>query len=77
MMEQNKLQKILENNFPDAQIKLIDLVGDQNHYSLSIEDSVFMGKSMVAQHKIVNSVLREYLDSGELHALQLKTIAKN
>ncbi len=77
MMEQNKLQKILENNFPDAQIKLIDLVGDQNHYSLSIEDSVFTGKSMVAQHKIVNSVLREYLDSGELHALQLKTIAKN
>tara|TARA_Y100000389_G_scaffold158294_1_gene159707 strand:- start:29709 stop:29942 length:234 start_codon:yes stop_codon:yes gene_type:complete len=77
MMEQNKLQKILENNFPDAQIKLIDLVGDQNHYSLSIEDSVFKGKSMVAQHKIVNSVLREYLDSGELHALQLKTIAKN
>lgn len=76
-MEQNKLQKILENNFPDAQIKLIDLVGDQNHYSLSIEDSVFTGKSMVAQHKIVNSVLREYLDSGELHALQLKTIAKN
>lgn len=77
MIEQNKLQKILENNFPDAQIKLIDLVGDQNHYSLSIEDSIFMGKSMVAQHKIVNSVLREYLDSGELHALQLKTIAKN
>lgn len=76
-MEQNKLQKILKDNFPDAKIELVDLVGDQNHYSLTIEDSIFTGKSMVAQHKIVNSALREYLDSGELHALQLKTIAKN
>jgi len=50
-------------------------VGDQNHYSLEIKDEIFNGKNMVAQHKIINSVLREYLDSGELHALQLKTSA--
>ena len=75
MMEQNKLQKILEENFPDAKIILKDLVGDQNHYSLTIEDKIFNGQTMVAQHKIINSALREYLDSGELHALQLKTIA--
>jgi stress-induced morphogen len=74
MMEQNKLQKILKDNFPNAKIELIDLVGDQNHYSLTITDTIFTGKSMVAQHKIVNLALREYLDSGELHALQLKTI---
>ena len=74
-MEQNKLQKILKNNFPNAEVKLIDLVGDQNHYSLEIKDKIFNGKNMVAQHKIVNAVLREYLDSGELHALQLKTSA--
>jgi stress-induced morphogen len=74
-MEQNKLQKILKNNFPNAEIKLTDLVGDQNHYSLEIKDEIFNGKNMVAQHKIINSVLREYLDSGELHALQLKTSA--
>ncbi|MDA7704950.1 BolA/IbaG family iron-sulfur metabolism protein [Rickettsiales bacterium] len=76
-MEQSKLQKILENNFPNAKIKLTDLVGDQNHYYLTIEDSIFNDKNMLAQHKIVNASLREYLDSGELHALQLKTVKTN
>ena len=33
MMEQNKLQKILEENFPDAKIILKDLVKDAENWS--------------------------------------------
>ncbi|MFT4718016.1 MAG: stress-induced morphogen [Rickettsiales bacterium] len=48
MREQSKLQKILEKNFPDTKIKLQDLVGYQNHYSLVIEGNIFNNKAMVA-----------------------------
>jgi stress-induced morphogen len=71
---QNKLQEILENKFPDAKIDLKDLVGDQNHYSLTIQDKIFNDKNMLQQHKIVNESLMEYFDSGALHALQIKTL---
>ena len=72
-MKQEKLHSIIKKSFPDADIDIIDLVGDENHYSLTIKDKIFSGKTIIAQHRMVNSVLKEYLDSGELHALQILT----
>lgn len=69
---QDKLQSILESGFKGAQIKIKDLVGDQDHYSVEIVWDEFKGKSRVAQHKMVNEVLKEEL-RGTLHALQIKT----
>ncbi|NDE82980.1 MAG: BolA family transcriptional regulator [Chlamydiia bacterium] len=70
---QEKLENILRSKFPNAKIKIVDLVGDQDHYSVEIEDSIFLNKSLIQQHKIVNESLREEL-KGELHAMQLKTL---
>ncbi len=71
---QEKLSEILKNHFPEAEIKIIDLVGDQDHYSVEIKDKIFAGKSRVEQHKIVNNALKNEL-GGILHAMQLKTMA--
>jgi len=68
----DKLEKLILEKFPDAQIEVIDLVGDQDHYSLKIVDKIFAGKSRVEQHKMVNIALKEIL-GGTLHALQIKT----
>lgn len=73
-ISQEKLQQILTNNFPKAEIKIIDLAGDNDHYRLEIADKIFRDKSRIEQHKIVNNVLKEEL-KGELHAMQLKTKA--
>lgn len=72
---QQDLQKILEKNFPKAKIEIIDLAGDDNHYSVIISDKIFANKSRIAQHQLVNKALNSYIDSGVLHAIQLKTIA--
>lgn len=71
---QDKLEKLLKENFPDAQIKVIALVADDNHYSVEIVDKIFAGKTRVAQHKMVNNALKEIL-GDVLHAMQLKTSA--
>lgn len=72
-IEKNLLESILKEKFPTAEIKVEALVEDGNHYSLTISDKIFSGKTRVAQHKIVNSALSDIL-GGDLHALQLKTI---
>ncbi len=72
-ISQDKLEKILRDNFPDATIKVTDLVGDQDHYRLEIADRSFEGKSRVEQHKIINKVLNHEL-KGPLHALQIKIL---
>ena len=74
-IKQTDLQEILTQNFPEAKIEIIDLAGDDNHYSVIIADKVFNGKNRIEQHRLVNKALNTYLDSGVLHAMQLKTIS--
>ena len=69
-----QLEKLLAENFPEAQIEVIATAGDENHYSVKIVDKIFAGKSRIEQHKMVNSALKEILGDA-LHAMQLKTSA--
>jgi len=74
-IDQQIIRNALENNFPDADIKIEDLVGDMDHYSLEISSSLFEGKSLIMQHKMVNEALKFCL-GYDLHALKIKTILK-
>lgn len=70
------LENILQEKFPEAKIEIVALVDDDNHYSVTITDKSFSGKTRVAQHKMVNVALKDIL-GGILHAMQLKTVALN
>ena len=35
-IEQNKLEEMIKKNFPNSNIKVEDLAGDNNHYSVTI-----------------------------------------
>ncbi|MBL6665069.1 MAG: BolA/IbaG family iron-sulfur metabolism protein [Rickettsiales bacterium] len=72
-VEKSKLENILQEQFPEAEIIVTALVDDNDHYSIVIKDSVFNGKNRVEQQRIVNKALGDLLQK-ELHAMQLKTI---
>ena len=71
-IEQVKLENLLKEKFPDANILVKDLAGDNNHYSVTIESSVFKDLNRVQQHQLVYQSLDGLMDS-ELHAMQLQT----
>ena len=71
-IEQIKLEELIKNKFPSANIRVEDLAGDNNHYSVSIESSAFNGLSRIQQHQLVYDSLDGLMDN-ELHAMQLKT----
>ncbi len=71
-ISRDNLHSLIINAFPNAQIEIIDLVGDDDHYSVKIIDQSFFGKSRIAQHKLVNEALKGCL-GDTLHAMQLKT----
>ena len=71
-IEQFKLAELIKNKFPNANILIEDLAGDNNHYSVSIESSAFNGLSRIQQHQLVYKSLDGLMDN-ELHAMQLKT----
>ncbi|MEL6666142.1 MAG: BolA family transcriptional regulator [Henriciella sp.] len=73
-MTRETLEGFLTEAFPDAEIILTDLAGDNDHWQAEIVSEQFKGKPRVAQHQMVYAALKGKM-GGELHALALKTRA--
>ncbi|MBI29061.1 MAG: hypothetical protein CFH21_00701 [Alphaproteobacteria bacterium MarineAlpha5_Bin11] len=71
-INKNKLEELLAESLPNAEIWIEDLRGDGDHYSATIISSDFKGKSRIEQHKMVYNALGDKMGT-ELHALMLKT----
>jgi stress-induced morphogen len=71
-MAATDIKAMILDAFPDAQIEIIDLAGDGDHYKAIVKTSAFAGKSRVAQHQAVYAALKGKM-GGELHALALET----
>ena len=66
------IEKMLKARFPDAEIHLQDLAGDNDHWAAHVVSAAFKGKSRVQQHQMVYDALGGRM-GGVLHALQLTT----
>lgn len=73
-MTRETLEGFLSEAFPEAEITLTDLAGDNDHWQAEIVSEQFRGKTRVAQHQMVYAALKGTM-GGELHALALKTSA--
>ena len=74
-MEQIEIEKLIKASLPDAEIEILDLAGDNNHFSAHVISSAFEGKSRIQQHKMVYDALGDKM-GGILHALSVKTSIK-
>jgi len=71
----NELRGKLKNLSDDCQVKIVDMTGTENHYEAQITSNIFVGKNILEQHRIVYDYLANELNSGEIHALSLKTFS--
>ena len=74
-IKQEEIHKLLKEGFPDADIEINDLAGDDNHYDAKIKSSKFKGKTRVQKNQMVYSSLKGKI-GNELHALALTTEEK-
>jgi stress-induced morphogen len=71
-----EIEKLIKAAFPDAEVVMTDLAGDNDHWSAQIKSAAFKGKTRVQQHQMVYAALQGRM-GGVLHALQLQTAAKD
>ena len=71
-MREEDLRAMIVGAFPDAEVTITDLAGDDDHYAAHVVSAAFRGLTRVAQHKAVYAALGGRM-GGELHALQLTT----
>ena len=73
-MSASDIERLIKASIPDAEVTIVDLAGDGEHYSARIVSGSLAGLSRVQQHQAVYAALGGRM-GGELHALQLQTAA--
>lgn len=75
-MKGSEIEAMIREAFPDAEIEMKDLAGDNDHWAATVKSAAFKGKSRVQQHQMVYAALKGNM-GGVLHALQLTTAPKD
>ncbi len=70
-----ELQNLIKTGLPGSTVEIKDLMGDNNHYEVSITSKDFNGLSKIEQHKLVYKSLKGKM-GNELHALAITTKEK-
>ncbi|WP_371807940.1 BolA family protein [Aquisalimonas sp. 2447] len=71
MMQPEAIKDLIEQGLPECHAQV---EGDGAHFQAVIVSPAFEGKLPIARQRLVNSVLQERFDSGELHALSMRTL---
>ncbi len=72
-MSPDEIQKKIERDLAGSTAQVQDMTGTADHYQVVVVSSLFEGKSMIEQHRMVKSVFEKDIASGEVHALTLRT----
>ena len=67
---------LIKKKITDSEVFVENLKGD-DHLQVTVISSKFYGLSLVKQHQLVYSALKEELASEAIHALALKTETPN
>ena len=72
MITKTDVINLIKKKLPGSQVFVENLKGN-DHLEVTVIASEFDGLSLVKQHKLVYSALKEELASEAIHALALKT----
>lgn len=75
-MTPEQMKQRLQQFYPNSAIEVFDLTGTEDHYEVSIESVAFQGLSRIQQHQHVMKCFGPELQTGEVHALSIKTKIK-
>ena len=71
-MNAEDIASLIKEGLPGAEVEIIDLAGDGDHYKAVVISEAFKGLNRVKQHQLVYASLKGRM-GGELHALALET----
>ena len=72
MITKTEVINLITKKLPNSKVLVENLKGN-DHLQVTVTSSRFNGLSLVKQHQLVYSALKEELASEAIHALALKT----
>lgn len=75
MLEAEAIASRIREGLPGSRVEVRDTTGTGDHFEATVAWNGFQGLSMVQQHQKVYATVNDWLKTGELHALALRTSA--
>jgi acid stress-induced BolA-like protein IbaG/YrbA len=72
-MEIQRIQEVLEAS-PQLEGCTVNVSGDGYQHEILVVGAVFETLNKVKRQQLIYSILNEYIVSGELHAINMKTL---
>lgn len=72
-MNPDEIQAMIQASFPGDAVRVIDTVGDNNHFEATVISARFAGVSRVRRHQMVYEALGDAM-RHKIHALALRTL---
>lgn len=72
MLAQN-IVELIKAALPDAEVTIQDLVGDRDHYAITVKSATFANQTKIQQHQMVYKALGNHMGTT-LHAMSLTTL---
>ena len=69
-MQTDAVEKLIRDGMPGAEVRV---TGDGSHFEAIVVSEGFSGKSPIQRQRLVMATVRPQIESGELHALSIKT----
>ncbi|WFE68885.1 BolA/IbaG family iron-sulfur metabolism protein [Thiomicrospira sp. R3] len=69
-MSPEKIQQMIHQALPGSQVKMS---GADCNFAVEVTSENFVGLPPIKRHRLVNDIFKAQFDSGELHALSIKT----
>lgn len=72
MISKESLISYIQKAMPDARVTVVDRTGTLDHFSIRVVSDVFKDKSLLDRHRLIYDALREPMQDGRIHALEIK-----
>jgi acid stress-induced BolA-like protein IbaG/YrbA len=69
-MDPTEVEKLIKAGLPDCEVMV---KGDGSHFDAIVVGDIFADQSLVKQQQLVYATVVERINSGQLHALSIKT----
>jgi acid stress-induced BolA-like protein IbaG/YrbA len=70
-METEAVAALIHTGLPGAEVQV---TGDGSHFEAVVVSVLFAGLTPIKRQRLVMETVREQIESGELHALSIKTL---
>lgn len=72
MIAADEVVEKIKASLPDAEIRIQDLTGSQDHFQVTVVSDAFEGEPLIKRHRMIYDALAEEM-KGPIHALSLQT----